>query len=220
MSTVPTHNPVPAPPTVPPVLKCQTCQVPLTDATWKNCAECRRKRTESYNHWKNSTSLTSVPVGMMNIMNLSESLLHLHQHSSSLFRTVDSSTPSQASAPTAPLGRHSNELSNYGGPSRSSQLANDLNDQSGWISASTARPPPKAIEYQWSEELIVDLLALPPRSRFAGKFSIVADPAVNNSKCARLFSEQLFARGLPISCDFPSCPPPHHPHHPISSTFT
>jgi hypothetical protein len=55
-------------------------------------------------------------------------------------------------------------------------------------------------EYQWSSELVDELSALPPRSTFVGKFSIVSDPAVDNSKRAFTFADQLRARGLFISC--------------------
>jgi hypothetical protein len=55
-------------------------------------------------------------------------------------------------------------------------------------------------EYQWSSELVDELSALPPRSNFVGKFSIVYDPAVDNSKRALMFADQLRDRGLFISC--------------------
>jgi hypothetical protein len=55
-------------------------------------------------------------------------------------------------------------------------------------------------EYQWSSELVDELSALPRRSTFVGKFSIVSDPAVDNSKGAFTFADQLRARGLFISC--------------------
>jgi hypothetical protein len=208
MSTLPAHSPplLPAAPASTdypvPVLRCKRCKVPLPDATWKNCASCRKSRTEAYNRWKQSASLRSTEM-----MNLSESLLRLRQHSSSLFRTVDSSTSSQAPGPTAPLDHHSNEPSHSGDSSATSQLAND---QPRRTSASTAPPRVEAIEYQWSEELVADLLALPPRSRYVGKFSIVADPAVNNSTRAHLFARQLHARAVPISCDVPSRPLSFH----------
>jgi hypothetical protein len=209
--TVPDHNQLsllPAP-TDPPAIRCKTCKVPLPDTTWKNCATCRRNRTESYNRWKASASLRS-----MRRMDLSESLLRLRQHSPSLFRTVDYSALSQAPGPTAPLDHHSNEPSHHGDPSESSRL---VNDQPRRTSASTATPPrpPGAIEYQWSDELIEALLALPPRSRYIGKFSIVADPAVNNSTRAHLFTDQLHARAVPMSCVVPS----RATSHLFSSTF-
>jgi hypothetical protein len=210
MSTLPPHSPLAAPTGASPedpVLRCKKCKVPLPDATWKNCAGCRRERTESYNRWKKSASLRFQSMG---IMNSSESLLRLCQHSSSLFRTVDPSTSSQAPGPTAPLERHSNEPSHSGDLSESSRLAND---QPRRTPAPTVPPPTEAIEYQWSEELVEDLLALPPRSVFIGEFSIVADPAVNNSTRAHLFAGQLHARAVPISCDVPSFPPfLPHPH--------
>jgi hypothetical protein len=193
---VPAHNhnqpsPLPAP-ADPPVIRCKKCKVPLPDTTWKNCASCRKNRTESYNRWKKSASLRS-----MTTMDPSESLLRLCQHSSSLFRTVDYSTSSQAPGPTDPPDHHSNEPSHRGDPSGSSPLAND---QPRRTSTSTVPRPAEAIEYQWSDELIEDLLALPPRSRYIGTFSIIADPAVNNSTRVRLFADQLHARAVHMSC--------------------
>ncbi|KAF8489530.1 hypothetical protein F5888DRAFT_1638534 [Russula emetica] len=132
----------------------------------------------------------------MDLIQLSESLLCLRQHSSFLFRTVDSSTLLQPPGPTAPLDHHSNEPSHYGDPSGSSRLAND---QPQRTSTSTVPQPAEAIEYQWSDELIEALLTLPPRSRYIGMFSIIADPAVNNSTRAHLFADQLHARVVPIS---------------------
>lgn len=208
----PAHNQLPPlpPPADPPVIRCKKCKVPLLDTTWKNCANCRRHKTESYNRWKKSASLRS-----MRGMDLSESLLRLRQHSSSPLRTVDYSTLSQAEAPgpTAPLDHHSNELSHRGDPSGSS------NDQPRRTSASTVPRPVGATEYQWSDELIEALLALPPRSRYIGKFSIIADPTVNNSTRAHLFATQLHAGAVPISCVVPSCRPlptsflPHFHNH-------
>ena len=141
----------------------------------------------------------------------------LRQHSSSLFRTVDYSTLSQAPGPTAPLDHHSNEPSHHGDPSESSRLAN-ASDQPRRTSASAIPPPAGAIEYQWSDELIQALLALPPRSKHIGKFSIVADPAVNNFARAHLFVNQLHSRAVPISCVVPLRPlfPPFSFH--ISTT--
>jgi len=200
--TVPAHNQLSLllAPTDPPVIQCKTCKVPLPDTTWKNCASCRRNRTESHNRWKKSALLRS-----MRRMDLSESLLRLRQHSASLFRTVDYSTLSQAPGPTAPLDHDSNEPSHHGDPSASSRLAND---QPRRTSASTAPRPAGALEYQWSDELIEALLALPPRSRYIGKFSIIADPAVNNSTRAHLFADQLRTSAVSISCVVPPAPLP------------
>jgi hypothetical protein len=210
--TVPAHNQLslPAPTDDPPVLRCKKCKVPLPDTIWKNCASCRRSRTESYRRWKQSASLRS-----MRRMDLSESLLRPRQHSSSLFRTIDYSTLSQASGPTAPLDQHSNEPSHHGDPSGSSPLANDQPPVEPRRTSASTVPRPGAMEYQWSDELIEALLALPPRSRYIGKFSIIPDPKVDNSTRARMFVDQLHARAVLISCVVPSRPPSHL----FSSTF-
>lgn len=54
-------------------------------------------------------------------------------------------------------------------------------------------------EYQWGEELVNALMALPPRSNFVGQFSVVADPDVDNSKRAQMFLDQLRSKGLPTT---------------------
>jgi hypothetical protein len=200
------HPPLPAP-ADPPLIECKRCKVPLPDTTWKNCASCRRNRTESYNRWKTSALLRSTTR-----MDPSESLLRLRQRSSSLCRTIDYTSLSQAPGPgpTAPLDHHSNEPSLRGDPSGSSPLAND---QPRRTSTSAVPRPAEPIEHQWSDELIEALLALPPRSRYIGTFSIVADPAVNNSTRARLFEDQLRARAVHISCVVPS-------HFPSPLTFS
>ncbi|KAH9957595.1 hypothetical protein BC827DRAFT_650783 [Russula dissimulans] len=54
-------------------------------------------------------------------------------------------------------------------------------------------------EYQWWDELANDLSARPPGSNFVGKFSIVADPAMNNPTCALTYANQLHAHGVPFS---------------------
>jgi len=186
----------------PPAIRCKTCKATLPDTTRKNCATCRSNKTESYNRWKNFASLRSI--GGIDL-NLSEFLLRLHQLSSFLLRTVGSSTLAQPSGPPAPLDPHSNEPSHYGDPLAGSRLANDQPRQT---STSTVPQPQAAetIEYQRSDELIDALLALPPRSRYIGMFSIVADPTVNNSTRAHLFAGQLHARAVPISCVSPSPP--------------
>lgn len=208
---VPAHDqrpPLPAP-ADPPVIECKKCKVPLPDTTWKNCASCRRNRTESYNRWKKSALLRSTTR-----MNLSESLLRRRQRSSSLNRTIDYTSLSQAPGPdpTAPLDHHSNEPGLRGDASGSSPLAND---QPRRTSTPAVPRPAEAIEYQWSDELIEALLALPPRSSYIGTFSIVADPAVNNSTRVRLFADQLRARAVHISCVVPS-----HAPFPLSPTPT
>ena len=194
----------------PPLIECKRCKAPLPDTTWKNCASCRRNRTESYNRWKKSALLRSMA------KDPSESLLCLRQRSSSLFRTVDYTSLSQAPGPgpTARLDHHPNEPGLRGDPSGSSPLAND---QPRRTSTSAVQRPAEAIEYQWSDELIEALLALPPRSKYIGTFSIVADPAVNNSMRVGLFADQLRARAVHISCVVPShhsSPLSSHPHLP------
>ncbi|KAN0114175.1 hypothetical protein V8E52_006973 [Russula decolorans] len=176
--TVPAHNQLslPAPTDDPPVLRCKKCKVPLPDTIWKNCASCRRSRTESYRRWKQSASLRS-----MRRMDLNYSTL------------------SQASGPTAPLDQHSNEPSHHGDPSGSSPLANDQPPVEPRRTSASTVPRPGAMEYQWSDELIEALLALPPRSRYIGKFSIIPDPKVDNSTRARMFVDQLHARAVLIS---------------------
>jgi len=54
-------------------------------------------------------------------------------------------------------------------------------------------------EYQWGEELVDALFALPPRSNFFGQFSVIADPDVDNPKRAQMFLDQLRSKGLPTS---------------------
>jgi hypothetical protein len=192
---------LPQAPQDPPVIRCKACKGPLPDTTWKNCTTCRRNRTESYRRWKKSAQLRS-----METANPSESLLSLLRHSSSLFRSVDSSTSSQAPGPTAFINHHFNEPSHYVDPSGNPRIANAQPPRAS--TSDTARPP-ETIEYQWPDELIAALLALPPRSRYIGKFSIVADPVVNNSTRAHLFANQLHARAAPISCGVSSFPPYH-----------
>ncbi len=74
------HSLLPAP-TDPPVITCKKCKAPLPDATWKNCDNCRRNRTESYNRWKKSAQLRRVNAAAAGSqtgrMDLSESPLHL-----------------------------------------------------------------------------------------------------------------------------------------------
>lgn len=54
-------------------------------------------------------------------------------------------------------------------------------------------------EYQWGDELVDALLALPPRSNFFGQFAVIADPDVDNSKRAQMFLDQLHSKGLSVS---------------------
>ena len=63
------HSP---PPTT---IRCKTCKIALANTAWKNCDNCRRRRTESYHRWKKSTvAAAALQVGRMN---LSSSPLYL-----------------------------------------------------------------------------------------------------------------------------------------------
>lgn len=67
---------------------------------------------------------------------------------------------------------------------------------------SESAPPPHRIpilEYQWGDELVSQLLVLPPRSNFGGKFAVIADPSVDNAMRAQVFADQLRSQGVPIS---------------------
>ena len=142
--------------------------------------------------------------------------------SSCLLRIVDSATSLQAPGPTAPVNQYLNvEPNHYGNPSGSSRSSRLADDQPQLTSASTApRPPPsKPIEYQWSDDLIEALLALPPRSGYIGKFSIVADPTVNNHTRARLFTRQLRDRAVHISCVVVPSPASTFPQDHVALTF-
>lgn len=91
---------------------------------------------------------------------------------------------------------HPSEPDRHGDPVGSSRLGNN---QPTTTSASTTLHPVPVILYQWSDELIDALSRLPPCSNFIGKFSVVADPAVNNPMRTNMFANQLRARGIPIS---------------------
>lgn len=61
-------------------IRCKTCKAPLPSAAWKNCDNCRRKRTASFHRWKQSAALrkstsfpTSAPPFQMGRIDLSES---------------------------------------------------------------------------------------------------------------------------------------------------
>ena len=221
----------------PPVIRCKTCKASLPDTTWKNCANCRKNRTESYHRWKKSklmgtidltTSASQSPFFFFFFLLCANNIIpraNIHPRRTCLW-IVDSATSLQAPGPTAPRNHYPNvEPNHYGNPSWSSWSSPRLaDDQPQLTSASTVpqpqpqpqpQPPPsKPIEYQWSDELIEALLALPPRSGYLGKFSVIADPTVNNSTRARLFTSQLHARAVRISCVVP----PHFPKH-VALTF-
>jgi hypothetical protein len=184
-----------------PTIRCKKCKVPLPDATWKNCDNCRRHRTESYNRWKKS-------VEARNVAAASGSSLPFEAQSSSApaprrdFTDVAQNrahynTSSQASTPFVthqfPSGRNN-------GPETVASRTNATTNQPRMTSASAV--PAESVhvpEFQWSDELVDHLLELPPRSTFLGKFSVIADPMVSNGSRAYMFIEQLRDRGLPIS---------------------
>jgi len=179
-----------------PIPKCNSCKDPLTDATWKNCDNCRTTR-EDY-------PLSSMP--RLDHLSESESPLPSAPTSNQTVITLlDSTTSFHAPSPGP---------SHYRDPSGNSRLANDQPRRS---SAPALPRPAEAIEYQWSDGLIDALLALPPRSKHIGKFSIIADPTVNNSTRAHLFFDQLHARAVPISCV--ATPPPSHIFHNRADDF-
>lgn len=224
----------------PPVIRCKTCKTPLPDTTWKNCASCRKNRTESYHRWKKSAAERS-KMGTIDLTissstsefsaffffdscatTLNPERTFIFILSSCLLRIVDSATSLQAPGPTAPVNQYLNvEPNHYGNPSGSSRSSRLADDQPQLTSASTApRPPPsKPIEYQWSDDLIEALLALPPRSGYIGKFSIVADPTVNNHTRARLFTRQLRDRAVHISCVVVPSPASTFPQDHVALTF-
>jgi len=58
---------------------------------------------------------------------------------------------------------------------------------------------PHVPEYQWGPELVAALLVLRPRSNFLGKFSVIANPDVDNATRAQMFVDQVRSNGLRIS---------------------
>ncbi|KAF8468628.1 hypothetical protein DFH94DRAFT_776144 [Russula ochroleuca] len=181
-----THNYSLAPPTDPSIIRCKTCRAPLPDATWKNCDSCRRNRTENYRRWKKSAELRSLKgmtaTSQVGWMNLNPS-------------TSSSQGPGRMVPPDHHRD-HPNEPNYRGNPIGSSPPGNN---QPRTTPASTVQPSVPVIEYQRSDELIDALSVLPPCSNFIGKFSVVADPAVNNSRRAHMFANQLHDRAIPIS---------------------
>jgi hypothetical protein len=197
------------------IIRCKTCNVPLQDMSWKNCDRCRRNRTESYNRWKKSvqasksamnvvaaagSSLSSqVEIPSTSRLDLNPSLASSITITSAGQRPHDllhpeSFTPSQTTGSTytiPPAHR----------PTGSSQPSGSVPQ-----TAPTPAAPARTIhipEYQMCDELIAELIALPPRSNFVGKFSVIPDPEVDNLSRAHIFENQVRAKGLPISCGYP-----------------
>ncbi|KAH8981427.1 hypothetical protein EDB92DRAFT_1897946, partial [Lactarius akahatsu] len=188
-------------PTETPAIRCKTCKVPLPDATRKNCDRCRRNRTENYHRWKRSVEARKNHIAL--------SLPSLETHHSSAPLNIrwtkpattsaagprpphlshpGTSTPAQHSDATAPLDYNLNRHQ-----TASSQVPRDA------PASVSSLPRVNIPEYQWGEELVDALLALPPRSNFFGQFSVIADPHINNSERAQMFQDQLRSKDLPIS---------------------
>lgn len=202
----------PAPTNPSSTIRCKTCKAPLPSAAWKNCDNCRRKRTASFHRWKQSAELrksssfpTSAPfqTGRMSLSESPASYLcqngtHRERHPSSLLRTADPSTSSHSQGPasgrSAPLDHGSSD--HCPGPSRPT---NGRQPRTTTPAAQPLRLQATERQFQRSDELVDALSELAPRSEFIGRFSIVADPAVSNIMQARMFADHLRAKALPIS---------------------
>ena len=176
-----------------PAIRCKTCKVPLPDAKRKNCERCRRNRTENYNRWKARKSLISLPT------------VETHPSSApSLNVNIRWIKPATTSAACSQPSHQSHPGS--GIPS-SASLDPYLNEHRQAATSHPSKEAPRLMpswpyginEYQWDEELVDALLALPPRSNFFGQFSVIADPDADNFKRAQMFLDQLRSKGLPTS---------------------
>jgi len=164
-----------------PAIRCKTCKVPLPDATRKNCERCRRNRTERFNRWKISVeakkNLISFPTPVTHpspapSLNVNIRWMKPATTSAACSQPSHQSCPGSGMPSSAPLDPYLNEhqAATSHRPKDTPRLMSSL---------------PRDIdipEYQWGEELVDTLLALPPRSNFFGKFSVIADPDVDNSK--------------------------------------
>ncbi|KAN0128996.1 hypothetical protein V8E53_013146 [Lactarius tabidus] len=208
----PLHTLVPGS-TETPTLRCKTCKVPLPDAKRKNCDRCRQIRTEKYHRWQRSvearknnaknpipiptleTHPSSAPPSNVNIKWTNPATTA----AASAQPVQGASTPAQltdtfTSTSLVSLDPNPNKRSYYREHTASSQLPRDT------PRLILAMPHGIDIpEYQWGEELVNALMALPPRSNFVGQFSVVADPDVDNSKRAQMFLDQLRSKGLPTT---------------------
>jgi len=194
----------------PVTIRCKKCGVPLPDSTWKNCDRCRRNRTESYNRWKrsaqarqsvlnNDSGSTPLPVPISTIQFPSAPTSNPNPPSASHVATAPNpgpSTFSQAPSLSAPPQHYPSGHDHSRLPTGSSQSTSDQPRTAPTLVAPRTIHVP---EFQWADELIDQVLALPPRSRFVGKFSVIADPEVDNVRRAQMFADQLRARGIPIS---------------------
>lgn len=198
-------------PTETPAIRCKTCKVPLPDATKKNCARCRRNRTESHQRWKRSVearkvhekkNLISLPRSEAQPSSAPPSNVNIRWTEPAItpearYHLGSGTTPAHlpgavTSTSAAPLDHNLNERHHHKHQPPSPQ---PLSDAPGLVSSL----PRRINQYQWGEELVDALLGLPPRSNFLGQFSIIADPDVDNSKRAQMFLDQLRSKGLPTS---------------------
>jgi hypothetical protein len=209
----PLHTLVPGS-TETPTLRCKTCKVPLPDAKRKNCDRCRQIRTEKYHRWQRSvearknnaknpisiptleTHPSSAPPSNVNIKWTNPATTA----AASAQPVQGASTPAQltdtfTSTSLVSLDPNPNKRSYYREHTASSQLPRDTPRLISAMPHGIDIP-----EYQWGEELVNALMALPPRSNFVGQFSVVADPDVDNSKRAQMFLDQLRSKGLPTTC--------------------
>ncbi|KAH9059634.1 hypothetical protein EDB87DRAFT_1620577 [Lactarius vividus] len=203
-------------PTERPTIRCKTCKAPLPDATRKNCDRCRRNRTENYHRWKRSvearknlivlptleTHPSSVPPSKLNIRWTNPATTSAAVPRPSHLSHPGTGTPAQHSDATTPLDYNLNKC-DHRPQTASLQVPRDA------PGLASSLPRINVPEYQWGEELVDALLALPPRSNFFGQFSVVADPDVDNSKRAQMFRDQLRSIDLPILET--QIPVPHNP---------
>ena len=185
----------------PVTIRCKKCKAPLEDTTWKNCDRCRRIRTESFNRWKAKKSVVD-NTASISLLSTSTAAPTSNLNLRPAFHVTMTPNPGPSTFPQAP---------SLSAPSQHYRSWHDQSRLPTGTSQTTRAQPrtaptlvaPQAIhvpEFQRSDELIDQLLALPPRSRFVGKFSVIADPAVDNARRAHMIADQLRARGIPISC--------------------
>jgi hypothetical protein len=203
-------------PTGTPTLRCKTCKVPLPDATRKNCERCRKTRTEKFHRWKRSVearknlgkspSPISIPTLETHPSSAPLSNVQIRWTNPATTAATSAQPPQGASTPVQLTGivtstssvlldPNLNKRSYYREHTMSSQLPRDAPQLMSSLPYDIDIP-----EYQWGEELVNALMALPPRSNFVGQFSVVADPDVDNSKRAQMFLDQLRSKGLPTTC--------------------
>jgi hypothetical protein len=225
------RSPIPVPADPPVIIRCKTCRVPLPDDTWKNCDRCRRNRTESYRRWKvnvraRQSDASLGPSPLSSTQPLSAPTV--------IPPTLPSSVASSVAAASsnAPPPPHHRSTWRVHVPAIGGSQTTTANNQprprgtpaSTSTSASASNRPTErhpiihVPEFQSSDELVDKLSALPPGSNFLGKFSVVADPAVDNPKRAQMFADKLRVEGVPILCVILFSCSTHHS--PLSHNFS